>query len=153
MSKSPPAVVTPAALRWARETVGYTIEEAARRLNVKPDKLDRAERGTDTLTMRQAEAAARIFHRPLAALFVPDPPTEEPFEAQFRRLPGAPDLPWPPEMRLLSRTVRQRQEAAAEVYDLLDETPPWVEHTFPYDERTDSLASEVRGLLGINLDH
>jgi Zn-dependent peptidase ImmA (M78 family) len=79
------------------------------------------------LTLRQAERAADVYDRPLAALFMREPPAEEPQEAQFRRLPGAPTPPWPPEMQALARRVRDRQEAAAELYDLLDEPPPWQE--------------------------
>lgn len=112
--QSPPAIVTPSALRWARESIGYTLEEAAKRLRVKPQMLWLAEEGGDYLTMRQAEAAARLYERPLAALFLPEPPQEEPQEAQFRRLPGAPEPPWPPEMQSLARRVSVRQDDAVE---------------------------------------
>jgi hypothetical protein len=44
-----------------------------------------------------------LYGRPLAALFLPEPPEEAPQEAQFRRLPGAPAPPWPPAMHLLAR--------------------------------------------------
>jgi hypothetical protein len=43
------------------------------------------EGGGDLLTMRQAESAAAVYERPLAALFLPNPPPEEPQEVQFRR--------------------------------------------------------------------
>lgn len=69
--QSPPALVTPAALRWARESVGYGLEDAARRIGVSAEKLERAEFGDDHLTLRQAETAARCYERPLAALFAP----------------------------------------------------------------------------------
>jgi len=150
--RSPRAVVTPSALSWARESVGYTIEDAARRIGVSAERLERAEQGDHLLTMRQAEAAARAYDRPLAVLFAPEPPQEEPPEAQLRRLPGAPPLPWPPEMRLLARRVRDRQGAAVELYDLLEETPPWTEVQVEYRDTPEELAQDVRNVLGVPLD-
>jgi hypothetical protein len=110
------AHVTPAVLRWARESIGYEVDEAARRIGVRPEKLEGAEAGDLMLTLRQAEKAADVYDRPLAALFLCEPPREEPQEAQFRRLPGAPAPPWPPEMQTLARRVQSRQETAVELY-------------------------------------
>lgn len=153
MPQSPPAVVTPSVLRWARESLGLTVEEAAHRIGIKNvAKLEAAEVGEAFLTMRQAEAAAQAYERPLAALFLPEPPTEEALEAQFRRLPGAPALPWPPAMRSLSRRIRSRQEAAAELYDSLDEEPPWPSLEIRYDDDPEAVAATVRKLLGITLE-
>lgn len=151
MPNSPRAAVTPAALQWARESAGFTIEEAARRLSVNVERLAAAERGEHRLTMRQAEAAAKCYDRPLAALFLPEPPVEEPVEAQFRRLPGAPPPPWPREMRQLARRVRGRQAAAVELYDLLDETPPWTTLDLAYAEQPDDLAALAREALDVPL--
>jgi Zn-dependent peptidase ImmA (M78 family)/transcriptional regulator with XRE-family HTH domain len=152
---SPRAVVTPSALRWARESVGFTVEEAARRIGVSPERLEQAEQGDHFLTMRQAETAARQYDRPLAALFMPEPPTEEPVETQFRRLPGAPPPPWPHEMRLLIRRVRERQEAAADLYELLEEPPPWTTLDLDFGGTADDparLAARLRETLGVPLD-
>ena len=102
------AHVTPDVLRWARESVGYELDDAAARIHVKPEKLKDAEEGGQKLTLRQAERAASVYERPLAVLFMPEPPTEDEQEAQFRRLPGTPTPPWPPEMNLLARRVRER---------------------------------------------
>ncbi len=145
------AHVTPEVLRWARESIGYTLEEAAARVGVKPEKLAAAEAGNSFLTLRQAEKAAGVYDRPFAALFLPEPPPEEPQETQFRRLPGAPAPPWPAAMQSLARRVRERQEAAAELYDLIEETPPWLEAV---DELqvvdSSALASAARALLRID---
>jgi Zn-dependent peptidase ImmA (M78 family)/transcriptional regulator with XRE-family HTH domain len=150
--QSPPAFVTPSALRWARESIGYELEEAAERIGVSAEKLAAAERGDAYLTLRQAEAAARRYERPLAALFVSEPPVEEPPEAQFRRLPGAPAPPWPREMRALAKRIRARQGASADLYDALDEEPPWPVAVIEYHEEPEALATLAREALGITLD-
>jgi Zn-dependent peptidase ImmA (M78 family) len=145
------AHVTPDVLRWARESVGYDIGDAAERIRVKPEKLQQAERGDKKLTLRQAERAASVYERPLAVLFMPEPPTEDEQEAQFRRLPGAPMPPWPPEMNLLARRVRERQEAAAELYEALDEEPPWASAAHDLARVGRAIPEFARHSLGIGL--
>jgi Zn-dependent peptidase ImmA (M78 family) len=146
------AYVTPAVLRWARESIGYDLGEAASRLHLSGWQLEAAEEGVDLLTLRQAESAAKLYERPLAALYLAEPPSEEPQEAQFRRLPGSPEPPWPPEMRVLARHVRNRQDAAAELYELLEETPPWrgIRDQLA-DVPESNLAGAARAALGITL--
>jgi Zn-dependent peptidase ImmA (M78 family)/transcriptional regulator with XRE-family HTH domain len=152
MPQSPPAVVTPSSLRWARESLGLTIEEAASRVRVvSVKKLRAAEMGADYLTMRQAEAVAHTYERPLAALFLPEPPVEEPPEAQFRRLPGAPGLPWPPEMVSLARRIRSRQQSAVDLYEALDEEAPWRSVDLHFVDDPDAMGARVRERLGISV--
>ena len=146
------AHVTPEVLRWARESIGFELELAAQRIGVKPEKLEGAESGDLMLTLRQAERAADLYERPLAALFLPEPPAEEPQEAQFRRLRDAPEPPWPPEMQLLVRRVRDRQESADELYEVLDEQPPWLETLTALTEVREPSAETARTLLSIGFD-
>lgn len=146
------AHVTPEVLRWARQSIGYEVEDAAARIGVKPEKLEGAETGDLMLTLRQAEKAAAVYERPLAALFLPEPPREEPQEAQFRRLPGAPEPPWPPEMLALARRVRDRQEAAVELYEAVEEEPPWTSAAEDLTLAGRALPELARQALGIGFD-
>lgn len=147
------AHLNPRALRWARESIGYTLDIAAGKIKVRPEKLRGAERGDLLLTLRQAEKAAEVYERPLVDLFRPEAPQEEPDEAKFRRLPGAPELPWPPEMKALVRRIRKRQDAAAELYELLDEQPVWLTvEQLPGSEDPETAAVAARTLLGVSVD-
>lgn len=147
------AYIKPEVLRWARESIGYSLEQAAAKIRMPADKLERAERDSEELhlTLRQAERAAKAYERKLSDLFRPEPPTEAPLEAQFRRLPGAPPLPWPPEMRALSRRIRDRQEAAVELLDLVGEEPTWPTVEVPTARNPAAAADSMRKLLGISL--
>lgn len=58
-------------------------------IGVPRQKLERAEQGSELMTLRQAETAANAYSRPLAALFLPDTPMEESLEAQCRRITEA----------------------------------------------------------------
>jgi Zn-dependent peptidase ImmA (M78 family) len=143
------AYVTPEVLRWARESIGLELEEAAELMKAPATRLAAAESGEGRLTMRQAERAAKVYDRPLATLYLPSPPQEEPQEAQFRRLPGAPAPPWPPAMQVLARRIRERQDAAAELYDVLDEPPPWPEAVSRFAVDRHLLATVTRRELGV----
>lgn len=115
------------------------------------EQLERAEQGGAHLTLRQAELAAHAYGRPLAALFLAEPPKAEPAEAQFRRLPGSPGPPWGHEMRVLARRVRERQDAAVELYELLEESPPWQSVEIEYTADPVALGARLRTVLEINL--
>jgi Zn-dependent peptidase ImmA (M78 family) len=145
------AAVKPDVLRWARESIGYDVATAAKRIGVRPEILHAAEDGRHLLTIRQAELAADMYDRPLAAMFLPAPLEEEPQQTQFRRLPGAPPPPWPPEMAKLVRRVRLRQEAAVELYDALDEAPPWPSARLELEGNLKSASRRTREVLGIAL--
>ena len=104
------------------------------------------------MTLRQAERAAKVYDRTLATLFLPGPPEEEPQDAQFRRLPGAPAPPWPPAMQVLARRVRARQDAAAELYDLLEESPPWLDAVSRFAVDRPLLATITPQALGVTFE-
>lgn len=146
------AHLPPETLKWARESTGYSTRDAADKLGLWRWQIEAAELGESLLTLRQAETLAKFYERPLAALFLPSPPAEEPQEAQFRRLPGAPEPPWPPDIVKLIRRVRRRQVAADEILDALEEPPAWVATARQVSryERA-SLASKMRELLGVAL--
>jgi Zn-dependent peptidase ImmA (M78 family) len=146
------AYVTPDALRWARETSGLTLEDAAHRAKVAVEAVAAAEAGEDYLTFRQAERLADTYERPVAALFAPTVPNEESPEAAFRRLPGAPPPPWPPELRQFIRRVRERQAEATELLELLEEPSAWRDADIPYVNDPERFAAQVREWLGVALD-
>jgi Zn-dependent peptidase ImmA (M78 family)/transcriptional regulator with XRE-family HTH domain len=143
------AYVTPEVLRWARESAGYSVEAAAASAGLTWSDLEVVESGHNLLTLRQAEKLARLYGRPLATFFLAAPPVEEPPETQLRRLPGAPVPPWPAEMRLLARRIRERQDAAIELY----EAPLWLANAAKFVARNrTSLPGLAREVLGVGRD-
>lgn len=145
------AHTNPAVLRWARESSGFTLVEAAHRLKIADGLLRQAESGQHRLTLKQAHRAAALYGRPLAVLFAAEPPQEASIETKYRRLRGAPAPPWSPEMVKLEREVRERQETTVELYEALGESPPWLEaaSTLGLPARLPS-ADEVRAVLNIS---
>lgn len=132
--------------------MGIGLEDAARKAQITASRLREAESGDTQLTFRQAQLLAKAYRRPLAAFYLSEPPDEPELESQFRRLPGTPSPPWPPEMRGLIREVRDRQEVARELYEVLEAEPPWAKLPgLPANADAEALAEVVRELLGVSL--
>ena len=53
-------------LVWARETAGYSVEDAAARLGIKPEKLDAIEHSAFQPSFSQLKKAADVYKRPVA---------------------------------------------------------------------------------------
>jgi DNA-binding XRE family transcriptional regulator len=64
------ATVTPAVLKWARESAGLTLDIAAQRIGVASAKLFAAEDGSGQLTFPQLRKASGVYKRPLAVFFL-----------------------------------------------------------------------------------
>jgi len=76
-------------LVWARQTAGYVLEEAARKIGISPEKLQAWEAGEDKPTLRQLRIAANVYKRPTALFYCSTPPPEPPDIADFRVMPAA----------------------------------------------------------------
>ncbi|MFY9620528.1 MAG: XRE family transcriptional regulator [Pyrinomonadaceae bacterium] len=75
-------------LKWARESQGYSIDEVASRLKRDPAEIAAWETGDESPTYVQLETLAyKIYKRPLAVFFLPEPPAEPEPEREFRTLP------------------------------------------------------------------
>ena len=84
------ATVTPEILLWARKTVGMSIEDVVHKLGQKritSDVIERWEKGEEMLFYSQLEILAKIYERPVAIFFFPEPLEEETPEQSFRTAP------------------------------------------------------------------
>lgn len=153
MAATQRAPVRPELLRWARESAGISIEEAAARIGVKPPRLTLAEEGEVQLTLIQARKAADLYERPFAVLFLPSPPTEDSVDVQFRRFRDVPSLPWPPAMRALGRQVPALQEEADALFEAIEEEPRWPDAVALFQTATDlaRVGEQIRALVGVSL--
>lgn len=118
------APVTPEVLRWARESIGVSVEIAAHRAGVSEDRIILWETGEQEPTIAKARALAKLYQRPFSILFLPSPPVRS-FDTlrDFRKLPGSVDEQW---SRPMHKVFRRAQDIQASALDLLadeGETP------------------------------
>ena len=82
--------VNPQILKWARESLGLSTEDVANIFDAKTvisEVVAAWESGKMFPTYPQLETLAyKIYERPLALFFFPEPPEEEAVSAQFRSL-------------------------------------------------------------------
>ncbi len=79
------AFITPKVFKWARETARLTVDAVAAKVNVVATKITEWEEGISQPTVKQAETLAKAYRRPLAVLFLPDPPLDFQPLQDFRR--------------------------------------------------------------------
>jgi|JI7StandDraft_1071085.scaffolds.fasta_scaffold61358_2 Zn-dependent peptidase ImmA (M78 family) len=116
MSAALPIKISNSVLVWARTSIGYSIDEIAHKMNVKPEKVSAWENGTSSPTYTQLENLAyKVFKRPLAVFFRTEPPHEEPIEKDFRNLTSSEITNLSTEMRLVLRKAKRLQNLVREL--------------------------------------
>lgn len=150
--RSAEALVEPAILVWARSSAGYSVEEAARSLQTKPEKIIAWEAGDESPSMAQLRRMAVAYKRLLSDFYLPEPPSEDPFPRDFRRLPGDVALRYSRALRYQLRLARQRRELAIELAAELEmelPAPPDASVRVYLNIDPERIGAEVRDLLGV----
>lgn len=150
MARSIPALVNPSVLVWAREEAGYAMPEAAaEKIGVPAEKLRAWESGEERPTLRQAEKLAAVYHRPMSAFYLPEPPESVAPAAEYRRLPGVKPGRESPELRLALRELRRRREVALELFEENEDAPPAFALSARQREGADEAGRRLREALRV----
>ncbi len=80
--------VQPAVLKWARESCGANVDDAAEVIGVSASAFAHLERQESTVRLGDLRKLAHYFRRPLAAFLLAEPPAEPLPPPDFRMLPG-----------------------------------------------------------------
>lgn len=145
------ALVTPSVMKWAREKAGYSVAEAARKIGRPEQEIAQWEEGTLPPSLPQARRAAEVYKRSVAVFYLPEPPRDFDTLRDFRHLPQYMSREYSPELALLIRRLRMRQEWLREFLIAQDG------EEFPFlgtaSTRTPSgdVAKAIRDALGISL--
>jgi Zn-dependent peptidase ImmA (M78 family) len=149
--KSPPALVKPDLLVWARKSTGLTVEAVANKLKVKAERIAQWEAGMKRPSISQLRKAAVVYRRPLAVFFLPEPPADFQTPRDFRRVTGEA----PPLSRNLGyefRFASERREIALELADTIGEETTPFDLQATLDEDPSAVAERLRAHLGVTLD-
>ena len=146
-----PVAPNPAVLIWARRESGYPVETVAKRLRVKPERVEAWERGERVPTVRQLQNLAGVYHRPQSLFFRPHPPVLAPLAAEYRRLPGVTPGDESPELRLAIRQMSNRRETMLELLLELGDATPAFDLEAHLNEPPFEVAARLRSALGIDV--
>jgi Zn-dependent peptidase ImmA (M78 family)/DNA-binding XRE family transcriptional regulator len=147
------APVTPEVLRWARESVGASVGDAAKRAGVSEERIREWEAGGAEPTVAKLRALAKLYQRSFAVFFLPEPPTTFDAMRDFRRLPDSTDHSWSRPLHKVYRRALDQQEVADELADedATDLQPiSWLSSSV--DVAPEEAASLARSALGVSLD-
>lgn len=147
------APVTPSVLKWARESVGAGIADAAQRAGVTEERILLWESGDQEPTVAKARALAKLYQRPFSVLFLPEPPARS-FATlrDFRRLPGTPDHAWSRPLHKLFGRAQEQQRVAIELLEDDGASPESLVPAASTQMHPELAARNARAALGVSLD-
>ncbi|MGA2226913.1 MAG: ImmA/IrrE family metallo-endopeptidase [Syntrophobacteraceae bacterium] len=148
------AGINPKLLKWARESAGYSLEEISSILKKDCDVIRDWESGKVSPTYVQLEKLAyKIYKRPIAIFFFPEPPDELTPTKSFRTLPEA-EL-----QKLHSDTlyaIRQARAMQLALYELSGQNHAGriIFRDFKINENSKitHIAQQIRKFLGVSLE-
>lgn len=141
--------LSPEVLRWARESRGYSVEEAATKFGVDLARMGDIEEGRKGLTPAQAGKLADIYKRPLAVLLLQKPLLEPPLLHDFRRVMGTDERVAPSsDIRLALRRARRAQTVSLELITSMNQEADFKIPQLSRDEDPTHAAGLLREALG-----
>lgn len=146
------ALVKPEILAWARSTSGYGVEEAARKISAKPERLMAWERGQSQPTINQLRRMAQLYKHPLSVFYLPEVPKDFPAMHDFRRLPGEVAGHFSPALRQEIRILQQRRELALELLSEVGEQASRFALTTTLDDDSEAVGEKVRRILDVTYE-
>lgn len=152
MTRSIPASVNPAMLRWTRETAGLDVRTAAGKIKRSADALRSWESGASRPTIAQLRKLARLYKRPMAAFYLPKAPADASAIPDLRRLPSGVRASYSTELRFLIRSARERQHWLRELLRQLGESPVDFVGSALVGEEPVEIARRARTVLGVSVE-
>ncbi|MBS0236131.1 MAG: XRE family transcriptional regulator [Proteobacteria bacterium] len=144
--------INPEVLRWARESIGYSLEEVSRKQGLK--KFGEWERGEVYPTYAQLEKISVALRRPIAVFFFPAPPKEATVEKALRSISPDDVHNLSPAVRLLFRKAQAFQVSLRELHAreemLQTRRIAWLNRLQGADMAR--VAHMVREVLGVSLE-
>jgi Zn-dependent peptidase ImmA (M78 family)/DNA-binding XRE family transcriptional regulator len=144
--------VNPEVIKWARESIGLSPQDVAKRLKMSKENYLAIEQGKKLPTYVQLSKLADIFKRPLSALLLPEPPEEPSIELVFRTLPQVERPLSRDNIRLVIREARYLQSIAKELMEALGKSTKPLIGKFRLQDDPVEVAKEERKKLGIDFE-
>lgn len=144
--------ITPEVVTWARERLGYSIDELA--LKTSFGKIAEWESGQFQPTYRELEKLADKLKVPVAVFFFPEPPNFPPIEETFRTLGNEQFNEIPPKIRHLLYKAQGFQVGLSELNDGRNPAARMIvrEMHLQVDEPIHATAARIREFLEVTID-
>ena len=152
MGKRIEAIVKPDLLIWARESAGFTKEDAAHRLGIKLQRLEDWEDGASRPTIKQLRRLGQLYKRPIAVFYLDEKPTDFQPLRDFRRIPGGIGFQQPVQLNFeIRQAIYRRQVALNLIEDLYGESPGF-EHEISITDDPEKVGNKIRSILKVDAE-
>lgn len=126
-----------------------SLEVAAKKAAVRPEKLESWEGGAARPSLPQLRKLALIYRRPLAVFYLPEPPLRPQVMHDFRQLSARTPTPEDsPDLAFEIRRAYDRREWALELMDDIEGTPPTFMVKANAQDDVEATARKLRDALG-----
>lgn len=146
------ALVTPRVLSWARDRRGLAASDLARKLSVKPERVEAWESGKSRPTFRQAQRLAQALYVPFGYLFLEEPPAPKLPLPDLRTVGDKPPREPSPVFLDLVNDVLTKQQWYREYREANGGEPLPFVGRYGADDDADMIAENIRGTLSIDDD-
>lgn len=148
------ALINPALVTWARETAGFSVAEAAARLDISEERLLQWEDSASDVapSIPQLRKIANLFKRPLAAFYLREVPPRFEVMRDLRRLPGGGVRRYSPALQLEIRSANERRELALELAADLEQDIPKFTLRATEKEDAEEVGQRIRTALGVTTE-
>ena len=150
-SHAPEIRVNPGVLKWARETIGFDIPKAAKKIAVKPELVREWEEHEQEIPITRLRKVANAYKRSLALFLLPAAPAVAAFPPDFRTLDSTKTDELSPETRLAVRKAQRNREFFVELLESLGQKRQRIDLSFSLDDNPSELAARFRKRIGIEL--
>ena len=152
MSQRIKAMIAPAVLAWARTSAGYDLLLAAQKAGVDPDALAAWESGDDQPSIPQLRKLAELYKRPLAVMYLPEPPLSFQPMQDFRRLPDSGTPRFSPGLTLEIRNAHQRRQLTLDLLEDEGEQATAFPLQTTIDAKVNDVAAAIRMALSVTYE-
>jgi len=146
--------VTSTVVKWARETAGYSLADAARKAKVDINLLGAIEDGIQRPSIAQLRRLSSLYKRPLALFLLEEVPHQQFGVMKDFRRPAAlgEATPETPELRFAIRLAHERRETAMALATELGYGIPAFVVAPPSADNPEALGAAMRASLSIDVE-
>jgi Zn-dependent peptidase ImmA (M78 family)/transcriptional regulator with XRE-family HTH domain len=147
------AEINPALISWARDTAGFTVAEAAKKLGIEEERLAGWEQpaADDGPSIPQLRKLAALFKRPLAVFYLSEPPKNFTVMRDLRRLPATGIRRYSPALQMEIRAANERRELALELTAELEQDIPKFALIATDKEDPEQVGERIRATFGVTM--
>jgi Zn-dependent peptidase ImmA (M78 family)/DNA-binding XRE family transcriptional regulator len=146
------AEINPQLLVWARKNIGMSTSDVAKKLKTSEQKVSDWESGTIKPSISQLRKIAKLYKRPIAIFFLPEPPLTFDAMRDFRKVFDVDLLAQSPALSVEIRRAHYKREIALELADEINEEIILFTDSISVSEDYEKISSEVRKLLTIDIE-